>query len=50
MDFVKCHDCMKNAPHKFCCKEECGKREECKVCEAECKGTECPNSKKYSEQ
>lgn len=43
-DFVKCGECMRSAPWRWCCKLECGQREECKDCESEARGDKCPNS------
>ncbi len=42
--FVKCGECMKDAPYRWCCKIECGNREECKGCTSEAKGVVCPNA------
>ena len=28
-----CKECMKNAPHDYCCKLECGEHEFCRGCQ-----------------
>lgn len=28
-----CENCMKDAPHPYCCKLECGEHEFCRGCE-----------------
>ena len=30
----ECKECMKDAPHDYCCKLECGEHEFCKGCES----------------
>ena len=48
-DIIKCRECMKSAPYTWCCKTTCGKREACKGCTHESRGTVCPNDGKYYE-
>ena len=43
--FMKCNECMKDAPYDFCCKVECGEHEFCRGCEVSSRGGECPNDK-----
>lgn len=31
-DCNNCGECMKDAPYRFCCKDECGEHEFCKRC------------------
>lgn len=40
---MTCEECMKDAPHDYCCKHECGEHEFCSGCDAESRGTKCPN-------
>ena len=30
---INCNESMKNAPHNYCCKLECGEHEFCKECD-----------------
>lgn len=30
---ITCEECMKDAPHDYCCKIECGEHEFCKGCQ-----------------
>lgn len=43
-DPIKCRECMSDAPYHFCCKCVCGELEFCRNCNAESRGTKCPNS------
>lgn len=45
--YVKCGECMKDAPYKWCCKDECGERELCKDCTSPARGDHCPNNDLY---
>lgn len=29
---IKCNECMKDAPYKYCCKLECREHEFCREC------------------
>ena len=46
-EFVKCGDCMKGAPNRWCCKLVCGGRDACKDCKSEARGEGCPNDELY---
>ena len=45
--FIKCSECMKGAPYRWCCKDTCGQKEECKECTSELRGGKCPNMELY---
>ncbi len=42
-NFIKCSKCMKGAPYRWCCKDTCGQKEECKECTSELRGDKCPS-------
>lgn len=46
-EFIKCSTCSFGAPYRWCCKETCGKKEECENCTSEYRGGTCPNMEKY---
>lgn len=49
-EFVKCGECMRDAPFSFCCKTVCGEREACQNCTSPARGTVCPNDERYFEE
>ena len=36
----RCDSCMFDAPHEYCCKNQCGKFGYCENCEAQCRNTD----------
>lgn len=41
---------MAGAPYRWCCKDECGTRPECKDCDSPVRGEKCPNTDIYLEE
>ena len=38
-DRERCDKCMEDAPHEYCCKNQCGKFTYCNNCTANCRTT-----------
>ena len=41
--WMKCDECMFDAPYHWCCRLECGQHEFCRGCDAKSQVAICPN-------